>query len=242
MRGWFTLAGILAAIAAVPAFAQAGGESRIPTWKQSYLVEGTFDSRVLRAIGFCAVDGRRPIVEKLLATRAYSDQEAEAFDELFKPPLHECLAGDWSFRVNVGPVIRGVVAEYLYKKRGWRPRADALAPPPDFESWAAANVALPAFASPKIRDLVFGSWVARCIVARNPRKAHQLVNFESGSPGETRSLAALRPDFLACVPEGKSLQVSRRTIRYAIAEALYHASQAEADRVGQRTAALEAAE
>ena len=50
------------------------------------------------------------------------------------------------------------------------------------------------------------------------------MKYSYGSIGEGRALGLLRPTFLACLPNGERLRISRLNIRALIAEELYRAS------------------
>jgi hypothetical protein len=195
---------------------------RIPTWQQSYLAEGSMKLRVLRAIGYCAAEGRRNQVEALLRTEPGSPEEDEAVQAL-DLESYSCLGGTWKMTLHSYPVYRGVLAEFLYKRLQRSPRKKVPLPAAE-----ASTVDL-AFAqgSPSSRDQAdaVGCVVAACVTTKNPSEAHALITYDSGSVGETRSLRALRPVMLSCLPAGADLRVSRLAIRAMIAEALYQASE-----------------
>ena len=68
------------------------------------------------------------------------------------------------------------------------------------------------------------AWVAHCAVRRDPRSAHEVVQFNPGAIGERRALLTLGPVLAACLPAGERLQVSRLRFRALIAQELYQAS------------------
>ena len=201
---------------------QEADNGRIPTWQQSYLAEGSMKLRVLRAIGYCAAEGRRKQVEALLRTMPGSSEENEAVQALDLESCN-CLGGTWKMTLHSYPLYRGVLAEFLYKRLQRSPRKKV--PLPAVET-PAVNLAF-AQGSPPSRDEAdaVGRLVAACVTMKNPAEAHALITYDSGSIGETRSLRALRPVMLSCLPAGADLRVSRLAIRAMIAEALYQASE-----------------
>ena len=209
--------------------AQEAQDSRIPTWDQSHLAEGYFTVRVARAFGFCSVDGRRRSVETLLQTEPYSPEEWDAVQALFAEPLPQCYAGNWRAVFRSVPFIRGIVAEYLYKKLNRRPLANTALPlNVSYETylrrWSSSDGrALPQ----RVTNELTARWVATCATAAVPRAVHDVIRFDSGSPGETRALRALRPVLYACLPPDRALRVSRLTMRALLAEALYQASESQ---------------
>ncbi|HEX8512152.1 MAG TPA: hypothetical protein VF688_03505 [Allosphingosinicella sp.] len=199
------------AAAAAPAAEKAA--PLIPSWKQSHLKQGDQAVQAVYRLAACTRIKRRDAAEALLATNPGSPEEAAGLRLAMPSDQTDCRMGVRSLKIHSTVFARGAVAEALYNGDGRKPRtASAL---PLTETYRPSGDG---------SELVVARWVARCAVRREPRLAHGVVKRGYGSIGEERSLGYLRPAFLACLPKGERLQVSRLNIRALIAEELYRAS------------------
>ena len=210
-RIWLFVAAIM--LLPISAGVAAGrGDSRIPSWRQSHLEESNPAIRALYVLAVCVRNHRREAVEQLLMTQLGTAEEADAIQRLLPPGEDPCLIGVRDLRISDQALLRGAVAEAVYNGSDIHPRSAAPL------ATAAASSEMPVTASAGGRD------VATCAVRRNPMLAHTVVRTNYGTPGELRALRALTPTFLACLPNGAALRVTRLAIRAYLAEALFHAS------------------
>lgn len=210
----FVAAALLASAGAGPA--ARAPEGPVPSWRQSHFESGNTAVISLYVVALCARRENPEAAESLLRSAPDSQEERAAFERLVPASIVDpCLARirfAWrNRRMLDSPVLfRGVIAETVYNGARIRP-ASATRP-------AAGAAERPASAAPRI--------VARCAVERSPMLAHQVLRFGYGSPGEERALRALDQTFLACLPEGAQLGVSRLVMRALLAEALLQAARA----------------
>jgi len=209
------LALMLLLLAAAPA-----PDERLPAWDQWHTNEGNQTIRTLRAFGNCAVRVRAAAVAALLASGPGSAAESAAVAALVEGENHPCVYQTTRMTFRSRPVLRGIVAEFAYN--GGHPDRHGLEPRP-FAPGDGAG----AGQWPDAPDWNRGRRLAACTVHRDPREVHALIGFNHDSPGETRSLRALRPAMLACLPEGGPLTLSRLAIRAMLAEALFHFARGE---------------
>ena len=215
VRMAFRLFCALAAAACGAAAAPAAERSPplVPSWKLSHLEQGNQAVQAVYKLAVCARTKRREAAEALLATTPGSPDEGARLRAAMPLDKTDCPIGATKLTLHSPIFARGAVAEALYNGDRTKPRsASAL---PFSEAYQA---------SPSGSELVVARWVARCTVRREPRLAHQVLKWHYGSIGEQRALRFLRPTFLACLPSGSRLQVSRLNIRAIIAEELYRAS------------------
>lgn len=213
-RMTFRLACALAAAACGAAAAPAAEKPPllIPSWKQSHLKQGDQAIQAVYRLAACTRIRRREAAEALLATNPGSPEEAARLRVAM--PLDQTDCPIRARLTIISRVLaRGAVAEALYNGDGTKPRT-ALALP-------LTEIYRPSRSG---SELVVARRVARCAVRREPRLAHGVVKWNFGSVGEERALRFLRPAFLACLPKGERLQISRLNIRALIAEELYRAS------------------
>jgi len=214
MRAGLALLLLAAQLAsAAPARAGEPPATRLPTWEQSHTLEGNQTVRTLRAFGYCLVRARASASEALMASRPGSAEESAAMTALSEGDDHPCLYQATRMVIRSRPLIRGIVAEFLYNRdnpgsRNHAPRAFDRPFDPAAPGWRETP------------DGALGRWLAACAVHRGPGHARQMIRFNHDSPGETRALRAIRPALLHCLPQGRSLQVSRHVIRAMLAEAL----------------------
>lgn len=208
--------GFLLLLGAALAAAQAGAaepDRRLPTWEQSHTLEGNQRVRILRAFGYCTARVRTAAVEALIASLPATDEEGAALDAIMEGRSHPCVYQTETLSIRGVPLIRGILAEFLYLEAN--PRSRPLQARP-FE--APFDPAAPEWRGTP--EGALGRWLAACAVHRIPQRVDAMLRFNHDSPGETRQLRAIRPVLLACLPEGRSLTVSRWTMRAMLAEAL----------------------
>lgn len=204
---------VAAACGAAAAPAAEKAPPLIPSWKQSHLKQGDPGVQAVYRVAACARIKRREAAEALLATDPGSSEEAARLQVAVPSVETDCPMRAGRLTINSRVFARGAVAEALYNGDRTKPRtASAL---PLTETYRP---------SPSGSELAVARWVARCAVRREPRLAHAVLKRGYGSIGEERALGYLRPAFLACLPKGERLQISRLNIRALIAEELYRAS------------------
>jgi hypothetical protein len=211
----FRLAGALAAAACGAAVAPAATRPPplIPSWKLSHLEQGDQAVQAVYRLAVCARTQRREAAEALLATSPGAPEEGARLRVAMPLGNTDCPIRTRNLTIHSPVFPRGALAEALYNGDRTRPRTASALP--------FSEVYQP---SQSGSELAVARWVARCTVRREPRLAHEVLKWSYGSIGEGRALDFLRPAFLACLPAGKRLQVSRLNIRAMIAEELYRAS------------------
>ena len=158
---------------------------------------------VLSEFGSCYAEVNRLDALKLIATVPNSPAEAQTYRKLFTRPYQSCLGDVTSMGgMSIG-MIRGAIAEGLYRKRVPLP----------------ANLMLSTPAPAQIRNL---SHASLCYAAAHPDAARALVGqTRPGSRKEFDAVVAMMPDFRRCIPQGaRSTQFDATQIRFRIAEAL----------------------
>jgi hypothetical protein len=186
----------------------------IPDWKQSHLLEGgDAGVRAVYRLAVCTRRERRQAAEALLATAPGSPQETAALAAAMPSGKTGCPIKAARLTIHSRILARGALAEALYNGDGARPRAASALPLG--ETFQPSRYG---------SEFVVARWVARCAVRREPRLAHEVVKWNPGAVGEARALGLLKPVFIACLPPGERLQISRINIRALIAEELYRAS------------------
>lgn len=185
----------------------------IPSWKQSHLKQGDQGVQAAYRLAACARIKWREAAEALIATSPGSPEEAARLAVAMPSDQTACPIRGGRLTIHSRVFARGAVAEALYNGDRTKPRAASALP--------LAETYRPSRSG---SELVVARWVARCAVRREPRLAHGVVKRGYGSIGEERALGVLRPTFLACLPKGERLQISRLNIRALIAEELYRAS------------------
>jgi len=214
------LLALLLLLAPASAPAQDDADSRLPGWHQWHTSEGNQTTRILRAFGSCALRVRAAAAAAMLASSPGSAAEGAAIAALVEGENHPCLYQTTRMTLRSLPVLRGIVAEFAYN--GGHPDRRRLEPRPLVPGDGAT-----AGEWPGAPDWNRGRRFAACTVHRDPRQVHALIGFNHDSPGETRSLRALRPTMLACLPGSGPLTLSRLAVRAMLAEALYHFARGE---------------
>ncbi len=160
--------------------------------------------RTLDAFGSCYALQNWPQAFELLATTPGSREEAVVYRRLFRSHNQSCL-GEGTVRLSVAPdMVRGAIAEGLYR-RGYAVPSNLIvaAPPPGAE----------------IRTF---SEAARCYATTHREQVRTLITeTRPGSRQEMEAINALSGEFSTCLPP----RVRNRTffsteIRFRLAEAL----------------------
>lgn len=186
----------------------------VPDWKQSHLQEGGDPTvRSLYRLAICVRLKQRQAAEALLASAPGSAEENALLRAAVPSGPTDCPIRNTRLVIRSAILLRGAIAESIYNGGGFRPRkasalslTDALQPSEQGSEFAVAR------------------WVAHCAVRREPRLAHDVLKWNIGAVGEQRALRLLKPAFIACLPSGERLRISRINIRALIAEELYRAS------------------
>jgi hypothetical protein len=207
----FALAGAAYGASAAPAAEKPAPP--VPSWKLSHLEQGDQAVQAVYRLAVCARSKQREAAEALLATIPGSPEEAAQLRVVMPSGETDCPIRATRLAIRNPVFPRGAVAEALYNGDRTKPRTASALPFSDvYQPYPSGS------------ELVVARWVARCAVRRAPRLAHEVLKWSYGSIGEGRALGYLRPAFIACLPPGKRLQVSRLNIRALIAEELYRAS------------------
>lgn len=198
-------------------------DPRLPDWRQSQLVEGNSALRGLYFFAVCSVIKKRPAAQALVNSPFGSEQQEQTIASLTAGEDNECLLTAEKMTIRSRSVLRGAVAEALYNQGKMRPRAERpIATSDSFDSFLARSAAARSGRdASQASDELVGRWVAMCAAHRAPGRVHAVVRFNPSSLGEYRVLESLAPDFLSCLPEGRSLRISRLAARASLAEALY---------------------
>lgn len=158
---------------------------------------------VVSEFGTCYAQTNRVSALTLIATAPNSREEAETYRKLFGKAYNSCLGDVTELHgVTIG-MMRGAIAEGLYRKRVPLP-AELMQTPPARE---------------QIRNL---SQAALCYTAGHAADARNLVlGTRPGSRKEYEAVVALMPEFGRCIPAGaKNVSFDVTQIRFRIAEAL----------------------
>lgn len=159
----------------------------------------------LSDFGRCYASNERSDAMKLVTTKAGSAEEAQTYKQLFGKANQYCLGSVTSMRAS-SMMVRGSIAEGLYKKRIAVPANLAVATAPAVE---------------QVHNL---SEAALCYAGRNRGEAQSLVDgTKAGSKEEYAAIGALWDRFGECIPQTarKSMQIEVTLVRFRIAEALW---------------------
>ena len=192
---------LAAAVAAAPAQAQiAPGYSGSST--TTYGMDATEFWRTVRGFGNCFAKERPADALALIATQPDSKDEAAVYKRISRGESKVCLT-DTSLRVPV-PLIRGAIAEGLYKR--------GVALPPDL-------ILAPVAPGTPVRTL---GDAARCYAAAHRSEAERLLaETAAGSKKERAALQAMAGDFFDCLPPTAQKRAFNPTqIRFRLAETL----------------------
>jgi len=151
--------------------------------------------------GKCYAKGKPKKAFRLLATQPSTREEAQTYVSLFRGSNESCLKELIELSSDL-PMVRGAIAEGLYKQR--------IPIPPELMQ----TVPAPA----DVQDL---SGAARCYVAAHRLEASALIEHtRPGGRKEFDMLNRLMPDFSKCVPKGTRLSFPATVVRFRLAEAL----------------------
>jgi len=168
-------------------------------------VEGEEAYRALRAFGACYASRNTAEALSLIATEPASREETETYRRLFRREV-QCLGTEENTDMRAPlPMVRGAIAEGLYRNRALLPANLALAAPAP---------------GAQIRKL---SEVARCYTAAHREQVRALVEETvPGSRQEYRMLGGMIRDFSLCLPDSaRGRRFIATQLRYSFAEALY---------------------
>jgi hypothetical protein len=210
--------GIAAAIVGGSAFQ--GLAAQIASGISGSSTTSTFDEgeawRTLRAFGHCYSSRNLAGALALIATEPGSRAEAETYRRLFRGDS-QCLGGNTELAMPVA-MVRGAIAEGLYRNRAALPANLTLAAP---------------VAGAPIRRF---SEAARCYAATHRDQVRSLV--ETTAPGSRQELTALNDmasDFIRCLPEAaRNRGLNPTQVRYLVAEALLRLPASPSAAAGQR--------
>jgi len=194
---------ILFAVLPTAAIAQLA-PSRSGTSTMSYL-GGQAGWNELRDFGACYASYETKDALKLVATKPASVEEIETYKQLFRKANQYCLGSVTSLRAS-SALVRGAIAEGLYKKKIPVPANLAVATVPTVEQ--VHNV----------------SDAALCYAGSHRGEALSLVNeTKPGSKDEYAAIDALWNGFAECIPPiaRQSVQIETTLVRFRIAEALW---------------------
>ena len=213
-RGWFAArlaVGIAAAAAAMPAQAQLG-----PAYSgQSGVREASTDEFywALSELGSCLAASKPKQSLSFLAAASGSSAEGAAAKQLIGYNA-SCLRNLNRMGVE-RKLLRGAVAEALYKKAAASPLAASAQPGSAPTRMSAANLKALGY------DGLVDGFTA-CLAALRPDLVHQLlVNTRLGSKDEEGAVAQISPSFSDCLPNNIKLNLHPAELRLALAEAAY---------------------
>ena len=168
----------------------------------TYGIDATEFWRTIRGFGACFAKEKPADALALIATAPDSKEEAAVFKRISRGESQTCLT-DTSLRVPV-PLIRGAIAEGLYK-RGVAVPAGLLLPPP----------------APGMPIRTLGD-AARCYTAAHRDEVRALLaETAAGSKKERAALDRMAADFWLCLPKFAQKRGFNPTqIRFRLAETL----------------------
>lgn len=194
----------LAAVVATAAAAQIA-PTMSGSSSMSYLGQDQFWG-VVSEFGTCYAVTNKSDALTLIATAPNSPEEAETYRKLFHKSYNSCLGDVVELRgVTVG-MMRGAIAEGLYRKRVALP-ANLIQPAPKFGETG------------QIHNL---SQAALCYTAAHAAEGQALIlTTRPGSRKEFDAVMAMMPEFGRCVPAGaRNTAFDATQIRFRVAEAL----------------------
>ena len=214
----FAAASLLANMA-VPASAQSDKrtgsrvENRLRALPNAAMAD---NDKLLYRIAECSTNLYEPAVRSVLAAR---DEESLAKAQL---PLQELRRCNFEYEVDSNveqfsmswdpTAMRGLYAETMLRKEK---AAENLQPLPLEKSYDRAWFAMTG------RPIAIDD-MATCVAAIDPTGVRSIFKTDYGSDEEKRAVAALGSDYGQCLQTGFQLRSDSKTIREALAEALYH--------------------
>lgn len=194
---------ILAALTCVgAAFAQVAPTYSGTSTMQTY--SGDSIMQDLSNVGTCLVRRKAAQAEAFIAAPMGSPAEAAAYKALVGRST-SCLR-DLSSMSVAQPLLRGAIAEALYKAR-----------------FSGGAPAAPAAAAAPSADLM--SQFADCYARAHPQEVHALVTRTRITTKEERAaLSRMAPGFGPCLPSGVRIELRPSYVRLAFIEAFYRAA------------------
>ena len=158
---------------------------------------------ILNAYGSCYATQNKADAFVLLATEPGSVEEARTYKKLFSKPYQSCLGNVVQLNIS-HTMVRGAIAEGLYRKGVVIPASLVIAPPAQ---------------GAKIKNL---AEAARCYAASHRSEVKSLITTTKvATKEEAAAVDALMPDFTKCIPSGaRRISVASTQVRYRLAEAL----------------------
>ena len=181
--------------------------SRVPR-RVNYVTSRERDAAwTMHRFAECLVRNRRAQMLELLGTRLNSPEQAVIVRDVIG--RRSICLGARAMRID-NVLLRGAVAEALYRREQRGGRTGPLAGPPE----------LPA-ADPRRNPAAALARFGRCLVASDPSGVQALIEARPGSEVERSALAALTPGFRPCLAEGQTPDPHPLLLRGALAEAFY---------------------
>ena len=210
-RGPVSMAQIIASLVAamlpaMPAVAQIAPGLSGSSSQQNYTGQVAWDT--LGEFGRCFAATNHKGSFELVSTRAGSVDEAKVYKRLFRAQNQNCLGMTNQLTVPF-QMVRGAVAEGLYRKAIPVPANLLVATPPTAEN---------------VRN--FGD-AALCYAAANSDQIHALAKTRVGSKAEVEAIAALLPAMSSCFPPNaqKMPEMAATLMRFRLTEALWKLGQ-----------------
>lgn len=178
-------------------------------------------SRLMHNYARCVVDTKRDDVKRMLADLPDSKEELEVRKRVLDSTTF-CLRGTSQMGFSY-TLLRGTLAEALYRKLKYNAGSAPAASPSDTYEQFVARLAAADTTGPDVRDYAtrMGRWISYCTVTRNPAGVHQMIMAKPMSKGEAAALELLSPTFQSCVARNEAMRFDRLTIRSLLADALY---------------------
>lgn len=158
---------------------------------------------ILATYGSCYAGQNKTDAFELLATEPGSVEEVKTYKKLFSKPYQSCLGEVTNLSLPY-TMVRGAIAEGLYKKRVPIPASLVVTPPAS---------------GARIKNL---AEAARCFTASHRAEVARLIaTTKVGSKEEAAAVDAIMPQFAECIPAGaRQLSVASTQVRYRLVEAL----------------------
>ncbi len=175
-------------------------------------------AQVIQNFGRCAARVYRDRSLRLLETEPGS-RAAQNNAEIISHNSNDCLEDEQQLIFHQ-TLLRGALAEGLYLeefKAPPLPWAHGMAP---LQTRVFSDPDTRIDAQVRQRNAVLHGYAA-CIAAANPASLHVLVKTQAWSKAEGSAFAALGDALTGCLPQGERIQMTRVTLRSALAEALY---------------------
>jgi hypothetical protein len=212
MRAIILLLSALSFLGSAPAMAQIAPGRSGSSSMQYY--GGQVAWQTLTAFGTCFAARQRTDALELVSTKPDSVDEAKAYKRLFRKQNQSCLGLTSELRVDY-QMVRGAIAEGLYRKSVPVPPALAVQTPP--------TVA-------QVRNFMDA---ALCYAGAHRDEVRTfLESTKLGSKGEERAAAQIFDRLGECIPPGaRSISLSTSMVRVRLAEAMWRLGETPAGKV-----------